>query len=246
MARLDGFLQITPQDLYTESSLQMGILGTMASTGDGRFFRYVKTGGTALVPGKLYQSAAETTGWENLACAAAVKGDKTIVTTSTITATANQLAGGYVTVTAAGQAGAGYSYKIAGNTAAAGAVCTIYLEDPLLTALTVTASTIDIIANPFAEVILSVGSGSGCTGTPIGVAVYPVTAEYYGWVQVKGPCGVLADGGITVGAVATVSNSVAGALEIATNASTEAQPAIGTAITGISTGEYGLIDLMLA
>lgn len=244
MARLDGVLQISPQDLYTESSVQMGIPGALASTGDGRFFRYAKVGGTALVPGKLYQAPAETTGWENLACAAAVVGAKKIVTTSTITATANQLAGGYVVITAS--TGAGYSYKISSNTAASGAVCTITLEDPLLTAMDVSTSTIDIVANPYAEVVVSAGSGSGATSTPLGVAVFAVTAEYYGWLQVAGPVGVLADGGITVGALAVVSNSVAGALEIATNGSTEAQPAIGVALTGISTGEYGLIQMQMA
>lgn len=235
---------LTPGDLTLNTSDSRYSLGFLASSDDGRRFRYVKAGAVALVPGKLYQSPAETTAWEALAIttASGVAGSTALVTTSTITATKDQLAGGFVSVTTT--PGLGYTYKIKGNTAATAAACTIYLEDPVQVAIT-SSSAIDVIANPFAEVLLSVGSGSGSTGMPVGVAVYPVTAEYYGWVQVGGPCTVLADGGLTVGALCVSSNATAGALEIATNASTEAQPAIGVAITGISTGEYGLVNLNL-
>jgi hypothetical protein len=113
-------------------------------------------------------------------------------------------------------------------------------------ATTAASTKFDIILNPFTEIVVSAGSGSGTTSTPVGVAVYPVTAEYYGWVQTKGPALLLADGGLTVGALVVASNATAGAVEIATNGSTEAQPPVGTAITGIDTGEYGMVQLNLA
>ena len=239
MARLGGDLQVSPQELMTDSSIQMATLGARATTGDGRVFRYVKCGGTALVPGKMYQAAAETTGWENLAAAKLSIGDTSITTTSSITATANQLAGGYVAVTTS--TGVGYMYKIRGNTAAVGAVCTIYLEDPIQVATVAATTKFDIILNPYAEVVVSAGSGSGTTSAPLGVAVYPVTAEYYGWLQIKGPAPVLADGAITVGAVVVASDGTAGAVEIGANASTEDMQPVGTAMTGIDTGEYGFV-----
>ena len=92
MSTLKGDLLIAGQDLFTSSSVSETNLGVMATTGDGRYFRYVLVGGTTLVPGQLYQASAEVTGWENLACAAAVAGATTIVTTSTLTATLNQMA----------------------------------------------------------------------------------------------------------------------------------------------------------
>lgn len=244
MARLGGDMQVSPQELMTQSSIQMATLGSRATTGDGRVFRYVKVGGTALVPGKLYQGAAETTGWENLAAAVMAIGDLSFTITSTITATLNQMAGGFATITTS--TGAGYTYKIKGNTAATGAVCTVYLEDPIQLASAAATTKIDIVESAFADVVISAGSGSGPTANLAGVAIYPVAATYYGWVQVGGPVGVLADGGITVGAVCVASNGTAGAVEIGTNASTEAQPYVGHALTGIDTAQYGMVYLNIS
>ena len=235
MARLGGDLQVSPQELMTDSSIQMATLGARATTGDGREFRYVKAGGTALVPGKLQQTAAETTAWENLSVAAAAIGDKSITTTSTVTVTANQLAGGYVAVSVT--PGQGYMYRIAKHAAATAAVVTLYLEDPIQVALT-TASYVDLISSPYAEVIIN---PSSATGTPIGVAVYPITAEYYGWIQTKGPANVLADGAITVGTNLVASNGTAGAVEPLAGV----QASIGIAMEGISTTEYGMVYLNL-
>lgn len=238
MSTLKADLQITPQDVMSESSVQTTNLGALATTGDGRYFRYVLVGGTALVPGKLYQSAAETTGWENLACAAASAGATSITTTSTITATLNQLAGGYLTVTAS--TGAGYVYKIKGNTAASSAVCTIYLEDPLQTDIAVTTSTVDIVLSPFNKVEL--WDYSNHDGVAVGVAVYPVTAAYYGWVQVKGPASLLADSGaLGVGVNVYASAAVDGAGD-----ATATYGFIGTAMTGISASEYGIVNLNIS
>ena len=235
MARLGGDLQVSPQELMTDSSIQMATLGARATTGDGREFRYVKAGGTALVPGKLQQTAAETTAWENLSVAAAAIGDKSITTTSTVTVTANQLAGGYVAVSVT--PGQGYMYRIRSHAAATAAVVTLYLEDPIQVALT-TASYVDLISSPYAEVIIN---PSSATGTPIGVAVYPITAEYYGWIQTKGPANVLADGAITVGTNLVASNGTAGAVEPLAGV----QASIGIAMEGISTTEYGMVYLNL-
>lgn len=240
MARLGGDLQVSPQELMTDSSIQMAMLGTRATTGDGRYFRYVKCGGTALVPGKLYQGPATTTGWQALAIAAAAKGDVSITTTSTVTVTANQLAGGYVLVSTT--PGLGYQYKISRHAAASGAVVTLYLEDPIQVALT-TGTTIDLIASPFAEIELS--DASNHDAAIVGVAVYPVTAEYYGWVQVAGPANVLADGTLVVGELAVASNGTDGAVEVAVGGSTEIQIPVGQCNTAVSTGEYGSVYLTI-
>ncbi len=231
-------LQVEYQDLFSSSATSGGMqLGGKSVTGDGREFRFVLAGATALVPGTLQQTAAETTGWENLAAAAAAIGATTVVTTTTVTVTANQWAGGYLAVTVT--PGQGYLYQIKGNTAASGAVTTITLADPIQQVALTTASRLDVIMSPYASVIINPATA---TGTPVGVAVYPVTAAQYGWIQVCGPTNVLADGAVAVGTSLVASNATAGAVEAATGV----QAPVGIAMEGISTTEYGMIFLNLS
>lgn len=229
--------QAVPQPLYSDSSTAMAALGQRVVTPDGRVFRYVKNGAVAMVPGKLYQSAAEVTANENLAVAAGAVGDTSITTTSTVTLTANQLAGGYVVVTTS--TGAGYQYQIAGHAAVTSAVVTINLVDPLLTTLAASTSKIDLIPNPFSGVILN---AVPVTANVIGVAVYAVGAGNFGWLQTGGVANVLADGTLTVGSLVGVSSVTAGA--VANCAATATTP-VGIATTGVATTEYGAIKLLI-
>lgn len=246
MSTLTGPVLAEYQDLFSSSSTAGGPngglnLGAKAYTGDGREFRYALAGATALVPGKLQQNAAETTGWEALSVTATAKGATSITTTTTLTATVNQMAGGYVMVTET--PGQGYVYKIKSNPAVTSAAITIQLEDPILVALT-TGSQIDIIPSPYSGVIINPTTS---TGVPVGVAVFPVTAAQYGWIQVTGAANVLAQGAIAVGVTVCPSTSVAGA--VVTNAagsSSLATTIVGSALTGISDTDYGSVYLSLA
>jgi len=235
MARLTTSLQ--PGDLSINSSTAQLELGTIGETADGRRFRYVRAGATALVPGVLYQSAAETTTWQDLDVAAASAGATSITTTSTLTATLNQLAGGYVVVTN-DSSYPGYLYKIKGNTAASAAVCTITLEEPLRKAIVGgTSSDIDIILSPYDRV--EIWDYSNHDGTPVGVGVGAITATYYGWLQVGGPAALLIDSGnITVGANVYASAAVNGCGD-----ATSTYGWIGTAMTGGSSTEYAMVNL---
>lgn len=234
-----GDLQVTPQDLMTSSSTQGTNLGALATTGDGRYYRYVSCDATtATVPGKLYQAQAETTAWEALSIttASGVVGSTALVTTSTITATVNQLAGGYVAVTAT--PGMGYMYKIKGNTAASGAVATIYLEDPVQVAIT-SSSYIDLILNKYNGVIISVGSTQNAT--PVGGCVFPIVAGQYGWLQVKGIGVCLADSGtVVVGDRLVPSVATAGAVGATANTSLSA--VVGYGAAGVASADYGFVD----
>lgn len=235
MSSLKGVgIQAEYQDLFTTSTTAGGMqLGAKATTGDARMFTFVLAGGTTLVPGKLQQSPVETTGWENLAVAAAAVGATTVVTTTTVTVTANALAGGYLMVTVT--PGQGYQYKIKANTAATSAVTTITLSDPLQVALT-TSSRIDLIADTYSGVIVNPATA---TGTVAGVAIFPVTNAQYGWIQCSGPTNVLVSGAVVVGEEVGPSTSVAGAVEATTGVIAD----IGIAITGISDTEYGSVNL---
>ena len=239
MSSLTGPVLSEYQDLFSSSATAGGPngglnVGAIAATGDGRQFAYCLAGATALVPGKLYQSSVETTAWELVSPAAAAIGATSVTITTSLTATANILAGGYlIGATTPGQ---GYTYKIRGNTAvSAAANMVVYLEDPIQVALT-TGSTVSLVASPYSGVILN---PTTATGNIAGVAIYPVVAAQYGWIQVNGAVGILAQGTITVGEQVAASSTTAGAV-VATSG---VLASVGYAIEGITSTDYGPIFL---
>lgn len=226
--------QVVAQSIFSSSAEQMHVLGELVHTSDGRAFRYAKAGGTTLVQGKLQQASAEVTANQDLAAIAAAVGDTTISASTTVTITANQYAGGYALITVT--PGQGYMYRIKSHAAYTAAAPTLTLEDPIvLTALT-TGSRIDLVAHPLASVIVNPASASSA---PVGVCVYPITNAQFGWLQVAGVANILNDGGSTVGTNVSASNATAGAVEAAVTA----QAAIGVAVTGVATTEYGAVKL---
>ncbi len=235
-SQLTGEIDVVAQGIFSESSTQLHGVGSSISTNDGRTFRYTKAGASALVAGKLFQGAAEdTSNQENLSVAVNSVGDTAVVTTTTVTLTANLMANGFLTVTAA-TTGAGFTYKIQGNTVASGAVTTFTLADPIVVATT-GAVTIDVKKNPYDQVVIT-PAGSATTNC-VGVAVFNVTAAFFGWVQTHGAASVLCSTTITVGdSVIPINATAAGAATVATNG---VKAPIGYAMTGIATTEYGLV-----
>lgn len=249
MSSLTSDILINPMDLYNISASSLtpvgttsGInndsakLGALATTGDGRYFRYSIAGATALIPGTLQQSSAEVTGSQGLAVAAAAIGATSVTTTSNVTCSANDFAGGYLIVTIT--PGQGYQYKIVSHAAAAAAPVTLYLADPIVVALT-TSSRVDLVASPYKNVVINPATA---TSSPVGVAVAATPISYYAWLQVKGVAAVLADGALVVGTSVVASNATAGAVE----AGTGVQALVGTAVTGVATTDYGAVMLNLA
>jgi len=239
---LTGPVTIAAQGIWEESANALHTVGAYVETADGRGFRYSKVGVTATVAGKVYQSSAlDATNLQpsgGLTPSANVAIGGTVITVSdSITLTANQLAGGYLSVCVT--PGQGYVYKIEGNTAvtsAAGAVIT--LADPLQIAIT-TASNFIVAKHPYNGIVVEPGTP---TGVIVGVAPRVTTAAYYGWLQTYGPASVLFTGtGVAGKAVGSLTGGTAGS----------AAPAIAATniigyhmATGIS-GEYSLIYLTL-
>lgn len=212
-------------------------LGQQYISPDGRKYRYVKAGGSALTVGNVLQAAVEVTGNENLAFAAAALGATSVTTTSTVTVTANQYAGGYLTVSVTPDLGA--TYRIKSHPAATGATLTIQLEEGLRTAWT-TSTRADMVRNPYDAVLIAPTTP---TGMLVGVAVNDISANQYGWIQSAGPCNVLTDsGGVTLATGDVVlSNASAGCVE----SWVSGQPKVGRAMTGIAASENGMIFLEL-
>jgi len=153
--------------------------------------------------------------------------------------TADQYAGGYLTIT--DDTGEGYTYRIKGNTATdnpASGDIRIELCDKLIVALDAT-SDIAITGSLYANL-------EPATTTDVAAAGVSVTAQAaadYGWIQTKGVAGVLTDGVIVIGS-GVIVGSVAGS--VATAVETDILERVGTAlVVGDDTG-YSQIKLNLA
>lgn len=227
-------------DILSDSATQLMPLGTYAETADGRGYRYAKMGVTVGVAGRIYQAPAEdTTNFQNLTVSVNSVGDTTVTTTSTVTLTANQLAGGFLTFTQ-GTTGTGLIYRIKSHAAAVGAVVVFTLDDPILVATTGTVK-IDVHPNPYNGVVITpAGSATSC---PVGVSNSVITASQFGWLQTHGPAAVLCSTTITVGNnVMPIFATTAGAATVAVDG---VKSAIGYAMTGIATTDVGMVHLTI-
>lgn len=241
MSKFTGFPQ-APIGVFYEANHEYPEhdLGSKLVSDDGREFRYAKAGASALVRGNLLQAPAEVTNHQNLAPTAttAIGAMSLTVTLGATAATANQYAGGYVVVTVT--PGLGQMVKIRSHPAAdSAATLTVALDEPLSVALT-TTSRVDLVPNPYNGVVQN---PTTATSAPVGVATKNITAGYYGWVQTKGAANVTTEGTIVVGAMVVASNGTAGAVEDGASATDQAR--VGTALSGVGSGENGAILLNL-
>lgn len=248
--RYSEFIEETPksfiQGLFEESSTQKHPLGTIRRLSDGREFIYAKMGATTGVAGTLYQTpAVDAANVANVGVAAANVGDRQItVTPVTIVSgdlTANTFAEGFVHINTGPANGMAYKIKshptLAANTAN---VFTLY--DKLRSANLTTSSKVSLTRHPCKAVIASTGSNS--TGSLVGVATFPVTANYFCWLQRRGPCAVEVDGTVTAGnAVFPAAND--GTVGPGANGATEAFYPVGICMSPNANDHWALVDLKL-
>lgn len=121
---------------------------------------------------------------------------------------ADEHAGGYITIIA--DSGAGYTYRIKGNTATnnpASGELRIDLYDKIQVALS-TSSDVHIMGSKYAQLIEGAGAG-GENNLAVGVtqSVMTVADAPYGWILVKGIGGAFVDGTIAAGEAVTLSDT---------------------------------------
>lgn len=237
--RLTGPVVVAAQTLHSSSADKLHMLGETVFTNDGAAFRYAKAGGTALVAGKLQQSSAQDTGLQNLTAVAAAVGDLSISASTTVTVTANEYAEGFIFVTVT--PGVGRTYKVKGHIAYSAAAPTFNIFDGGVAVALTTTSRLDLVRNPYSAVIVN---PTTLTSSPAGVAIHPVAASEFGWLQVGGVANVLASGALTVGLHVTSSPDVAGAVKVIADGAQELLPPVGIATTGVADTEYGAVKLM--
>lgn len=200
------------QELFSSSATQAHPLGFLATDGLGRYFRYAKAGGVALVVGNHIQAPAQVTTHDQLTPSAAAVGALAITVTldATNDATANQYAGGFACIDTT--PGLGYAYPISGHPLiAASAAGTFQLGLPIQVALT-NVSRVTLVPNRYRGVIQ--GPITTQTGACVGVAVYPIALAEWGWIGVGGPMPTLIAGTPAVGAWVSVPGSAAGAVVV--------------------------------
>lgn len=229
-------------DPFIEDSVQRFPLGTKLEYGH-RVFRYAKAGAVALTLGKLMQSPVPLAGHINQAINEPAVGATTISFTpfaaTTDDVAANALADGFIFVN--DETGEGAMYQIKSHPAlTGGAAGTITLVDPIIVA-PVAAATATVLYPPWRNVILH---PSPPTAQVVGVTVCNVTANYYCWLQVQGPCAVLTQGTLVIADLCVPSATVDGAVMPSVALETDG-PVVGHVMAVNADTEYSAIWLDL-
>jgi len=222
-------------------------LGTKMERADGNIYRYshfgddvnrgvlvatdasesslVDTDGALIAPASTYQMPDEPSGVYPGAI-----GSRYIV--MTLSATADQYAGGYFVTT--DDTGEGYTFRIISNTAkndpATGKI-RLKLDKPLAVAID-TSTDCAIQGCHYAN--LEIATTTDLVLAGVTCRTMDVSSASYGWVQTKGIVGILDDGGCTVGTMSTLSDGTPGAVQ---DQDAFTEPVIGfCCIAGDSTG----------
>lgn len=225
MAFISGIPTIGEIDLYqTNATVPSGLsVGQIVVDPIGRYYRYGLVGASALVMGNLLQSSVEDTTYENMAVGVAGSvGDYFLsLTNGTATITAQQFAGGSITVYTAGTVAIGDEYTILGvtGTLTTGGAITVQIDRPLRAAFT-TSAKVNMKRSPYSGMIQFPATTP--TGIPVGGAIWAATAAQYAFVQTHGIGAVLSDGStFAVGSAVGTPSGTAGAITVYAAATTK-------------------------
>ena len=202
-----GFEKITTSD-------QRQVLGAEMAFPDGRKFRYVANGGTAIGEGLVVASEAPAGNHdEDLVITTSPSvGDTAISITLGGTAAAKDLyAEGYLFFNLASTT-PHEMYKIKGHALIASSgtgEITIDEPDGFQTAITAGTDTAGLIKSPYKDIVVA---PAAVAGRFVGVTAADLEADYYGWVQVAGVATAKIDGTPAVGTLVGASSNHAGQL----------------------------------
>ena len=242
MPQLEGIPQVYGIHPHEDSSDQKHPLGTIGYAADGRKYRYAQAAGTALTAGNLGVAPDISTNHEDLAVNTFSVGDFRITVTLGGTAiTGNEYDEGFVSVI--DETGQGIMYKIANiPTSSAGSEdIIITLAEPIRVAAAA-ATTVTLYRNKYRDVV---ESDTNQTDLVVGVPNVEIAIDFYGWLQVGGPCSILVDSNdTTAGQPITNGNAVAGAVETR-NAATEQYLGMQPVGNNSDAGEYGIYELAI-
>jgi hypothetical protein len=235
-------MELAPSAPFETSSTKLVSLGTRYRDAHNRVFRYALAGGSTLARGKINVAASITANHTNMsfASAPAVNSTSVTVTLGGTAATEDQYQDGWLVVQDGG--GEGRAYPIEGHGAQATTTgnLEVFLKEKLDTLGVISEANVDLIKNRYDSVVVSVADQ---LDPPVGVNIVSITTLYYGWVQTWGPCSVLMDENVGVGAEIVIGESVVGAVQTSDGV---AEPRLGYMGPqgGVDT-EYQLVYLQI-
>ncbi len=218
-------------------------LGQQLILGSGKKFRFALNGGTTLTVGHAIGNAAIVSTDVDMSAQGTAAGARSIAFThGAATVAVNYFAEGSATISIT--PGLADTYDIASHAAlTSGGVDTVYLQpgQQVRRALTLTTSKVDLVANPYASVVVVAAT---ILQHPVGVAITALTSGQWGWLQTRGNCGVICTGTMTVGspAVMLLSGGTAGTPAPATAAT---QPNVGLVTVVAATGAASTLFLTM-
>lgn len=212
--------QTALQSIYAQAAVQNCAIGSkLVEKESGREFIYTQAGSVnlskalmtiSLPPVSNYLDIAQTAyGW-----AVGDSSGNVLITTGATPAT-DYFKDGWLVVNKG--TGLGQCYPILSSSSHATIVAVVLKSGHVVITAWPEASEVSLVKNVFRDVI--VAPVTTLTATPAGVPIIDVTATYFYWNQVKGPCAMTVDTGdsLTIGEPvgAAGTNAVAGAVGVA-------------------------------
>lgn len=226
------------------TSAKRQVYGATMALPDGRVFRYVENGGTAIGEGLVVASEAPAGNHDDdlvVATSSSVGGFTIGVTLGGTAAAKNLYAEGYIRPNLAATT-PHEMYKIKSHAAiGSGGTGTITIDEPngFQTAITAGTDTVGLIKSPYKDVVVA---PAAVAGRFVGVTCADLEADYFGWIQVSGVANVKIDGTPAFGTLVGASSNHAGQLE-AVGADTTAAVARVHGITAVD-NQYHSVFLM--
>lgn len=239
-------------DKFAKNASPLVKVGTRFMDGDGKEYVYSHFGadvnrGVLVATDASESSLVDTDNKVISPASAAVTTDGTIgnkfIQITLASVTADQFSGGVLAIT--DDVGEGFSYDIVGNNATGDPAANDFrlrIKQPLQVALDNT-SDIAIQGSPYAN--LEIATVTDVILAGVTCQTMDVSAQAFGWVQVKGRVGALQDGAIVIGGVVTLSDSTSGAVQALGGGGTDAvdliaEPIIGYCAIAGDTGGHGI------
>jgi hypothetical protein len=243
---------LADRDIWHPTATKYFPLGAIAESRDGRLWRYCEEAGNALSIAHITQAAAETANWTYTAQTNTpdvwVAGDKQVTVVSDTAFAAHDLIDGYMYVPDG--TGEGNMYiikdnKVSTSNATSGSDTLVDIADAggIRTAI-VAASDVTLWKNKYKDVIVF---PTNPTGPATGVTMTAVTANYFFWAQVRGPCPVImgATDTIVIGDMVGCGGTTAGQCCLMDIAA-EGDTFLGYCMKApVAQSDYAVIDLKL-
>ena len=231
----------TTHDTYTTEKRPVG---SLAMAEDGRVYRFIENGGTALVSARMNQArlevVADTSGMPIDTLAVGVTVLTGIGVDNTAIA-ADVLKYGYCFTDTA--ADLNPVYRIKSNTALIVATDTakFTLYSPTVAAIAA-ATTITYMRHPCRDTIIAVATTP--TAMVLGATVNAVPADNFGWICSRGPARVLTQGTLVIGDPCGPGTDAGSVRDLAAG-SAETNPVYGVVLRVEATTECSLVFLQI-